>query len=760
MNINQFSDPVHGGFWKGMIYYLKIAVALGVAAIPEGLPAVITLCLALGTRKMVKRNAVIRKLPSVETLGCCTVICSDKTGTLTTNQMTVVAMAYPGKAAGKLTEHEVEGTSYDPKGEVKGLPSPQPQGVLDLAKVCSLCNESVIRFQDGKYERMGEPTEAALKVLVEKIGLTEQARSSDPALACTQANAQWAAQNPQQAILEFNRDRKSMSTLCGFSSGEAPPSATGTPGRTLRSGKTAAAGGSGKNQIYCKGAPESVLERCAFSRLADGSTVPMSAADRKAILAKVSEMAARPLRTLAMAIKEDVGDLADYDGPSHPSHKKLTDVSKFEAIEKDMVFVGLCGIKDPARPEVKPAIESCATAGIRVVMITGDTKPTAEAIAREIGIFGPKESIDGRSFTGAEFFDLPAAKRVELLTAHRTSMVFSRTEPRDKQELVKILRQAGEVPAMTGDGVNDAPALKQASIGVAMGIAGTEVAKEAADMVLADDNFATIVAAVEEGRSIYSNMKAFIRYLISSNIGEVAAIFITALLGLPEGLIPLQLLWVNLVTDGPPATALGFNPPDPGLMRQRPRGKTDALVSRFTLLRYAVTGTYVGLATVGAFAHFYARRGVPLPLLRQWTMCSQWEGVASAASSGGVGAGVTGLLGYATACEAFDPTKGKLGASACALTTLVVMEMLRATCAVSETASLLVKPPWANRWLLLGVTLPVLLHLSVLYTPSLATIFQLAPLTSDDWRSVLMFSLPLVLLEEGLKLLARCMHVS
>jgi len=743
MNINQFSDPVHGGFWKGMIYYLKIAVALGVAAIPEGLPAVITLCLALGTRKMVKRNAVIRKLPSVETLGCCTVICSDKTGTLTTNQMTVVAMAYPGKAAGKLTEHEVEGTSYDPKGEVKGLPSPQPQGVLDLAKVCSLCNESVIRFQDGKYERMGEPTEAALKVLVEKIGLTEQARSSDPALACTQANAQWAAQNPQQAILEFNRDRKSMSTLCGYSSGEAPPSATGTPGRTTRSGvKTAAAGGSGKNQIYCKGAPESVLERCAYSRLADGSTVPMSAADRKAILAKVSEMAARPLRTLAMAIKEDVGDLADYDGPSHPSHKKLTDVNKFEAIEKDMVFVGLCGIKDPARPEVKPAIESCATAGIRVVMITGDTKPTAEAIAREIGIFGPKESIDGRSFTGAEFFDLPPAKRIELLTTHRTSMVFSRTEPRDKQELVKILRQAGEVPAMTGDGVNDAPALKKANIGVAMG-SGTAVAKTAADMVLADDNFSTIVAAVEEGRAIFNNTKAFIRYLISSNIGEVAAIFITALLGLPEGLIPLQLLWVNLVTDGLPATALSFNPPDIDVMRQPPRPLSASFIDAWLFTRYMLVGLYVGVATVAGFALWFMRfeEGPQLSYyqLTHWHACAEWgDGMHAAAPA-------------VADCGVFMDLRPKT----VALSVLVTIEMFNALNALSENESLLRFPPWKNVWLLGAIVLSFAQHFLILYVSWFNGVFGVAPLSWAEWKLVLAVSAPVILLDEVLKLVTR-----
>ena len=270
------------------------------------------------------------------------------------------------------------------------------------------------------------------------------------------------------------------------------------------------------------------MARCNYARLANGTKVAMSEKDRAAVLKTVAEMAARPLRVLAMAIKEDVGPLATYDGPAHPSQKLLTNPAKFGALEDDLVFVGLCGIKDPARPEVKPAIQECYTAGIRVVMITGDTQPTAEAIAKEIGIFTKGESLKNKSFTGAEFFALPEKKREALLTASRGGMVFARTEPRDKQQLVKILSKAGEVTAMTGDGVNDAPALKQAAIGVAMGIAGTEVAKEASDMVLADDNFATIVHAVEEGRSIYSNMKAFIRYLISSNIGEVASIFLTS----------------------------------------------------------------------------------------------------------------------------------------------------------------------------------------------------------------------------------------
>ena len=746
INVRNFWQPAFGSPWRGAIYYLKIAVALGVAAIPEGLPAVITLCLSLGTRRMAARNVIVRQLPSVETLGCTTVICTDKTGTLTTNQMTVQALVLPAKGGSSahpnLSEYEVEGVSYEPRGAVRGLSAKAlgGGGVASLARCAALCNDAEIGYADGAYTRVGEPTEAALKVLVEKLGLpgapppqtAEESADHYGRLRC----AEWR----KLATLEFSRVRKSMSVLCKHV-------------------------GTGRNALFCKGAPESVLPRCAFVRLEDGTTVRMTAAWRRRLESQFRAMATRPLRCLALAVKEtNLGPLAAVNTPVSEGGEGgeggggggggvpkraaalLANPSRFAEVEEGLTLVGMVGIRDPARPEVADSIARCRDAGVRVVMITGDSVQTATAIARDVNIFPPHGSdeagggVEGKVFSGGDFFELEEAEQARLLTS--SNLVFCRAEPQDKQRLLKQLQSLGEVAAMTGDGVNDAPALQQASIGIAMGIAGTEVSKQAADMVLADDNFATIVAAVEEGRSIYSNMKAFINFLITCNIGEVAAVFLATLLGLPEVLGPLHLLWVNLVTDGPPATALGFNPPDPHNMRRPPRGRDDPLVRGFTLVRYVVTGTYVGAATVGAFLWRYRQMGVPWGKLRKWAECTGWEGDAA-------------IQGFEVACDAFDSGKGKLIASSVALSTLVAMEMLRALCAVSETSSILVKPPWANRWLLAGVTLPILLHVGVLYTQPLASIFQLAPLTKQDWRTVAAFALPLVVLEELLKIGAR-----
>lgn len=738
MNYKQFFDPIHGSVFGGCIYYLKIAVALGVAAIPEGLPTVITLCLALGTRRMVAKNAIVRKLPSVETLGCTTVICSDKTGTLTMNEMTAVSLVHLGSNSLDVKQYEVSGTSYDPHGQVVGLPPVKAPSVLaDIAAVATMCNESVIMHKpqdDKKYVRVGEPTEAALRVLGEKIGYPgRKSQTSDNEAVCNETSNHFASKYTKLETLEFSRGaRKSMSVLCNDGQ---------------------------KNVLLVKGAPEEVLERCKLVRLQDGSDVPISEQVKTALKDKIKQMAETPLRVLAFATKEKFPDelapLATYNGKhDHPAFKMLSvEPEKFISIEQHMVFLGLAGIKDPARPEVAPSIQLCKQAGIRVIMITGDNKLTAESIAREVGIFDAGEDIEGKSFTGAEFQAMTHEQKIEVLMSDKGGRCFSRTDPSDKMELVKLLKESNEIPAMTGDGVNDAPALKAASIGIAMGIAGTEVAKEASDMILADDNFATIVHAVEEGRAIYSNMKAFIRYLISSNIGEVASIFLTAVFGLPEGLVPVQLLWVNLVTDGPPATALGFNPADLDIMMKPPRDPSETLITPWVFFRYMFIGTWVGVATVGIFAHWYifdwgfggTHTLVTWDQLTHWGQCSTWEGFK-----------VADYGGHSFAenpCSYF--TVGKEKASTLSLSVLVVIEMLNALNALSEDSSLLQMPPWANLYLLAAIFVSFGLHIVIVYTPVLADMFNIVPLDMTEWKMVFLWSFPVIIFDEVLKFVGR-----
>jgi len=764
MNYNQFNDPVHGGVFKGCIYYLKIAVALGVAAIPEGLPAVITLCLALGTRKMVKKNAIVRKLPSVETLGCCTVICSDKTGTLTTNQMVVQSVVLCGKEG--LVENAVTGTGYNyTEGEVsKGGVREFTDSLDAWIKVAVMCNDSSIIREDkaGKdpFKRLGEPTEASLKVVAEKF-------MPDRGLAATNTQMKECLGLTRVATLEFSRHRKSMSVVCATAS-----SVPRTPGRVTRSSVKKAAVGS--NVLCVKGAPENVLERCTHWMQPDGSRVEFTASKRKEILEKVVDMAERPLRTLALANKTSgLGDLASYNGGDHhAASKSLANPDMFEKIESGLTFLGLVGIKDPFRAEVPEAINRCVRAGIRVVVITGDKKETAEAICRDINVFKAGDDLSNRSFTGAEFTKMTEVQQMAKLN-QKGSVLFSRTEPRDKKKIVELLTKLGEVPAMTGDGVNDAPALKAAAIGVAMGIAGTEVAKEAADMILADDNFATIVDAIEQGRSIYSNMKAFIRYLISSNIGEVASIFFTAALGMPEGLIPVQLLWVNLVTDGPPATALGFNPPDPNIMEQPPRKKDDQLISPWVFFRYMVIGIYVGVATVGVFAYWYmvdyegdGHTLVTWDQLTHWGSCAKhatdghddWE----ARWGGFVPEDVPFTSSFRNADGDVDICKyfldGKIKASTLSLSVLVTIEMFNALNAISEDGSLVSIPPWVNPWLLLAMAVSFIMHFVILYVPFMASIFSICPLSVEDWLLVFYFSFPVIIIDEVLKFIGRQMN--
>ncbi|XP_059387943.1 ATPase sarcoplasmic/endoplasmic reticulum Ca2+ transporting 1, like isoform X2 [Carassius carassius] len=713
INIGHFNDPVHGGSWiRGAVYYFKIAVALAVAAIPEGLPAVITTCLALGTRRMAKKNAIVRSLPSVETLGCTSVICSDKTGTLTTNQMCVTKMFVIDRVDGDHVEldcFDISGSKYTPEGEVTKsgarVDCGQYDGLVELATICALCNDSSLDYNESKkiYEKVGEATETALCCLVEKMNVFKTNVHSlskiERANACCSVVKHLMKKN---FTLEFSRDRKSMSVYC-----------TPTKGDT-------------GSKMFVKGAPEGVIDRCSYVRV--GSTrVPLTNVVKDKIMSVIKEWGTGrdTLRCLALATR---------DNPLKVEEMNLEDSTKFADYETDLTFVGCVGMLDPPRKEVTGSIELCRAAGIRVIMITGDNKGTAVAICRRIGIFTEDEDVTGKAYTGREFDDLPRSEQSEAVCK---ACCFARVEPSHKSKIVEFLQGYDEITAMTGDGVNDAPALKKAEIGIAMG-SGTAVAKSASEMVLADDNFSSIVAAVEEGRAIYNNMKQFIRYLISSNVGEVVCIFLTAALGLPEALIPVQLLWVNLVTDGLPATALGFNPPDLDIMGKPPRSAKEPLISGWLFFRYMAIGGYVGAATVGAAAYWflYDEEGPQITYhqLSHFMQCHEEN------------EDFTGIE-----CEVFEAATPMT----MALSVLVTIEMFNALNSLSENQSLLRMPPWSNCWLVAAMTLSMSLHFMIIYVDPLPMVFKLTHLNVEQWIVVLKLSFPVILIDEVLKFVAR-----
>ncbi|MBS3107025.1 calcium-translocating P-type ATPase, SERCA-type [Candidatus Woesearchaeota archaeon] len=580
--------------------WLLTAVSLAVAAVPEGLPAIVTIALAIGVRKMLRRNALIRTLPSVETLGSATVICTDKTGTLTRNEMTV-RVAYTN---GKTLRLEGEGTDFQEKLELNR----HDQMVL---LVGALCNNASLRHKKGKRDLVGDPTETALLVSADK------------------ANLKWEGWR-RIAELPFDSVRKMMTVV------SRDPA--------------------GKTLVLTKGAPEEVLKRC--TRIAENGKVrKLGHATRRAVLRKNEEFASRALRVLAFAYREGK-----------------------DAAERDLIFAGLQGMQDPPHKEAAHAVKKCHEAGIRVIMVTGDNMHTAKAIAEEIGI-------RGKAMNGADFEKLKEARQLRAL---KETNIFARVEPKHKMRIIELLKKQGHVVAMTGDGVNDAPALKRADLGIAMGITGTDVAKESSDMVLQDDNFTSIVNAIEEGRGIYANITKFVNYLLSCNLGEVLVILLAILFGWPLPMTAVMLLWLNLVTDGLPALALSVDPPPPDLMKRPPRKPGESILNRGMALSIVAMSALIAAAVLGVF--WWGMRTYP---------------------------GLEPQL-YIDRIETL------------AFTALVLMEIVRLQVIRSEYHIGIL----SNRWLVLAVALSLALQLAVIYTP-LNRFFGTAPLSLADWGIIL-----------------------
>ncbi len=642
-----------------MVDSFMIAVSLAIAAVPEGLPAVVTISLALGMREMVKRHALIRKLASVETLGSATVICSDKTGTLTQNAMTVTRVWVDGKAL------HITGAGYTPEGDfmdgdTKVNPHDFP-GIGNALWVGSINNDSILdEFEeDGKkrFRIVGDPTEGSILVAAAKAG----------AWASELNNAY-----PRAAEVPFDSERKRMITVHEV---KEPKAEDISPFDEKNSKQSYV--------IAVKGAPDVVLQLCTRYQKMDNSTAPIDDAKRAEILAANDDMTKDALRVLGMAYRVVSAKPEDVDS---------------DALEKDLVFAGLVGMIDPAREEVKPALLRALGAGIRTVMITGDYPNTARAIAESIGLLRPGHQVR----TGAE---VDAMTDEELQKQVEDIDVYARVSPEHKMRIVHALKARDEVVAMTGDGVNDAPAIKASDIGVAMGITGTDVAKETADMVLTDDNYASIVSAVEQGRIIYANIRKFVYFLISCNMAEILIIFLPTVFGrwlFPEAvamgmsspLLPIQLLWLNLVTDGAPALALGTEKGDPDIMTQKPRPTKEPIINKFMQLGVVIQSIAITAAT---------------------------------------------LIAYKIGLSHNDPRY----AETLAFVTLVFAELLRAYTARSERYPLLKIGVFSSKWMNIAILASTALMMVVLYVPFLQDIFNTLPMGWQEWRLVIpLFLIP------------------
>ena len=642
---------------------LILGVALAVAAVPEGLPAVVTAVLSLGVLRMARRNAIVRHLAAVETLGSASVIASDKTGTLTKNEMTVRAVV---TASGRIT---FEGSGYAPTGEVRRDGGGPIDGQLrtELERTLAAAdraNNATVEQRDGRWIVQGDPTEGALLVAARKAGLRADALEE---------------RLPRIGEVPFSSERKLMSTIH----------------RDTERNRGSI--------LFTKGAPDVLLTRCSFEVMGNGQR-PLTPERRAEILHANDALAGEALRTLGVAsrwLPENVGGRQEASGPD-------------ESVERDLVFAGLIGMIDPPRTEAREAVARAKRAGIRPVMITGDHPRTAAVIAQELGI-----AADGRAITGAEFEKQSDEARARTVAE---VSVYARVSPEHKLRLIDALRRTGGVVAMTGDGINDAPALKKADIGIAMGITGTDVSKEAADMVLADDNFASIVAAVEEGRAIFANIRKFLRYLLSSNIGEVLTMFFGVLLAKYIGLhaesgvvvLPLlatQILWINLVTDGPPALALGVDPPDDGLMEQPPRPIGEGVLTPPMWRGIAFVGVIMAVGTLF---------------------------VLDASLPGGFVNG-TGNLRYAQTM---------------AFTTLMLFQIVNVVNARSDEQSAFVHL-FTNRWLWASVGVSLALQVAVVHAPVLQRAFGTVGLSGEDWLYCMMVASSVLWLREISKLIGR-----